>query len=60
MTLPNAEIKEILMTGDLFRGLQSDEIENLLKGKFSGIRHIKKGEFVFREGDKADKFYIFL
>lgn len=60
MTLPNAEIKEILMTGDLFRGLQSDEIENLLKGKFSDIRHIKKGEFVFREGDKADKFYIFL
>lgn len=54
------KIKELLSKSELFNGLSYDEIDVLLKDSRNGVKTINKGELVFDEGDKADKFFILL
>jgi CRP-like cAMP-binding protein len=50
------EIKDYLPEHPFFKGLDADLIE-FLAGCARNV-HFKEGEILFREGDKADTFYV--
>jgi len=54
--MTNQSINEYLSTHKFFLGLSTDMLKRLCES--SSILKIKQGEFLFRQGDRADKFFI--
>jgi CRP-like cAMP-binding protein len=50
------EIVEILRNSQLFKGTKEKELNEI--AAFGALRSCSRGEFVFREGDTGEEFYI--
>jgi len=56
MPLRNAAITSTLRSCQLFFGLPATELETI--ARFSILRGLSKGAYLFREGDRAEGFYV--
>jgi CRP-like cAMP-binding protein len=50
------EIEEILIAHPFFKGIEPDDIE--LISRCASNTQFRAGEFLFREGQEADRFYV--
>jgi CRP-like cAMP-binding protein len=55
-SLPQDQVRETLRTVALFRGLDGEDLEQILT--ISEPVLVNAGDFVFEEGDRGDHFYI--
>lgn len=54
--METAEIVSVVETSDLFRGLDTDEIEEI--ASLAAVETYEPGENIFRQGDLGDNLYI--